>query len=85
MKTVRLVYYGNTGKKKVAVFKIMNDDTLELLSTKEYVSPVINSNNLNKTNINNIKIFNGVGDVFASITKLFGFKPCAPCDRRRKY
>ena len=27
----------------------------------------------------------GFGEVVASFTKLFGFKPCAPCNKRRKY
>ena len=88
MKTVRVVYYNLQNIKKIADFKILNDDKLELIKITDYVLPIKKSSDKNfiKHDLNN-KIVNkiGIGDLVASFTKLFGFKPCAPCDKRRKY
>jgi len=80
---VKLSYYNNKQEKKVATIKINNDDTLEIVKIEDpkIKQPVISENkNLNNKNKNY-----GIGEVIASITKLFGFKPCAPCNKRRKY
>jgi len=88
MSNVRVTYYGNKQNKKVAIFKVKEDDTLELLETTDYRNPVVSS----PAEITQTKIFNpttqtksGIGDLVASFTKLFGFKPCAPCNKRRRY
>jgi hypothetical protein len=85
MRTVRVTYYGNTRNKKVANFKVKEDDTLELLNTSDYKN--LNSSKKDHTpNVtNNILLKKGFGEVVASFTKLFGFKPCAPCNKRRQY
>ena len=90
MTNVRVTYYGNKQNKKVAIFKVKEDDSLELIETKNYVNPIVTSSS--KSSPVHNKIFNstkqikaGLGDVFASITKIFGFKPCTPCNKRRKY
>jgi hypothetical protein len=88
MNTVRVTYYGNKQNKKVAIFKVKENDTLELLETKDYVSPIVSPELLksnNRTPFENNKIKIGIGEVIASFTKLFGFKPCAPCNKRRRY
>jgi hypothetical protein len=49
------------------------------------VSIVSCKKSLENNNLNNRNKSYGIVEVVASITKLFGFKPCAPCDKRRKY
>lgn len=90
MSEVRVTYYGKDGNKKIAFFKINQNSILELTETKNYVSPVkidpsIQKQLKQKEIQNQIKPKMGFGEIVASVTKLFGFKPCAPCNRRRQY
>lgn len=90
MSEVRVTYYGKDGNKKIAFFKINQNSILELIETKNYVSPVkidssVKKELKQKEMQNQIKPKMGFGEIVASFTKLFGFKPCAPCDRRRQY
>lgn len=82
---IQITYYTNKQKKKIAKFLIKDDETLELLSTKDYEANLRQPKELKlpKAELPKTKI--GIGEVVASVTKLFGFKPCAPCNRRRKY
>ena len=45
--------------------------------------PQVNYIEHNKNKVNLSK--KGFGEVVASFTKLFGFKTCAPCNKRRPY
>lgn len=85
MSEVRVTYYGKKGNKKIAFFKINQDSILELVETKDYVSPIKGNPNAQKPIQTQIQPKMGFGEVIASFTKLFGFKPCAPCNRRRQY
>ena len=85
MRTVRVSYYGNSGNKKVANFKVKEDDTLELLNTADHKHSNISKKRYNPNNINVTHPKKGFGEIVASFTKLFGFKPCAPCNKRRQY
>jgi len=90
MSEVRVTYYGKDRNKRIAFFKINKDSVLELIETKDYVSPVkIDPSIQKKLNQEEMqkqpKPRMGFGEVVASFTKLFGFKPCAPCNKRRQY
>lgn len=85
MSEVRVTYYGKNGNKKIAFFKINQDSILELVETKDYVFPIKVNPNAQKPIQNQIQPKMGFGEVVASFTKLFGFKPCAPCNKRRQY
>lgn len=77
---VKLSYYNNKQVKKVATFRIHDDDSLEIIKIED---PKIKDPPKPIKDLPEKKY--GVGEVVASITKAFGFKPCAPCDKRRKY
>jgi|LakMenE18May11ns_1017448.scaffolds.fasta_scaffold9772445_4 hypothetical protein len=90
MSEVRVTYYGKSGNKKIAFFKINKESILELVETKDYVSPIKIDPDIQKKLKHEeiqkqIKPRIGFGEVVASFTKLFGFKPCAPCNKRRQY
>lgn len=80
-KQITIIYNGNFSHRKV-VCDIQPDDTLiikENIEIKNFkVEPITNK-------FSNVQTKPGVGDLFASITQLFGFKPCAPCNKRKKY
>lgn len=80
-KQITIIYNGNFSHRKI-ICEIQPDDTLiikENIEIKNFKAEPI------KNNFSNIKTKNGIGDVFASLTKMFGFKPCEPCNKRRKY
>jgi len=82
---IEFIYYNNQNKKKKAKFRIHNDDTLEILSLEDYKKHEIIEEPIPNKSASEIKVKYGLGEVVASFTKLFGFKPCAPCNKRRKY
>jgi len=90
MSNVRVVYYGNNQNKKIADFIVNKDDILELVSTVDYQIPCKSKELYDKVifetnNQKPISTKKGFGEVVASFTKLFGFKTCAPCNKRRQY
>lgn len=86
MRTVRVTYYGNNHNKKIANFKITENDILELIETADYKTPYVTKKEYDASQNPNMKpMKKGFGEVVASFTKLFGYKPCAPCNKRRKY
>ena len=86
MRNVRVTYYGHNHNKKVANFKILENDILELIETTDYKNKFVIKKEYDDSYKSNLKpIKKGFGEVVASFTKLFGFKPCAPCNKRRKY
>lgn len=86
MRTLKVTYYGNTNNKKIANFQIKENDILELIDTIDYKSPYTSEKAYIEHNKNKINISKkGFGEVVASFTKLFGFKTCAPCNKRRQY
>jgi hypothetical protein len=86
MRTIKVTYYGNTNNKKIANFQIKENDILELIDTVDYKSPYTSEKTYIEHNKNKVNISKkGFGEVVASFTKLFGFKTCAPCNKRRHY
>ena len=86
MRTLKVTYYGNTNNKKIANFQIKENDILELIDTIDYKSPYTSEKTYIEHNKNKVNISKkGFGEVVASFTKLFGFKTCAPCNKRRQY
>lgn len=84
-KEIIIIYNGKKSQRKI-ICEIQEDDTLII---KENVAihnfQVSKTNTFDKSKMINVPQKKGIGEVFASFTKLFGFKPCAPCDKRRKY
>ena len=86
MRTVRVTYYGHNHNKKVANFKILENDILELIETTDYKNKYVIKKEYDDSYKANLKpMKKGFGEVVASFTKLFGFKTCAPCNKRRQY
>lgn len=91
---ITVAYFNNKNEKRIAKFKIKDDDSLELIETDVYsktsklgyLHPIQTLKVPSLTENNVFLPFKyGLGEIVASITKLFGFKPCAPCNKRRKY
>jgi hypothetical protein len=88
---VQFAYYNNKNEKRIAKFRIKNDDSLELIKTEIYSknSSLGELHQPIEVKLPSTEVWiptkYGIGEVVASITKLFGFKPCAPCNKRRKY
>jgi hypothetical protein len=95
---INVSYITNKNKRKIAKFRIKDDESLEFIGSIEYGPntelgtltipgsyklPSLDLEHSIKQNLPEIRF--GIGEIIASITKLFGFKPCAPCNRRRKF
>lgn len=81
---IEFIYRNNKQIKKKARFKIKDNDTLEILSIEDFEQPKIIEKPI-YPKPSEFKTRHGVGEIVASFTKLFGFKPCAPCNKRRQY
>jgi hypothetical protein len=88
---VRFIFYTKNNQRREAEFNITEDDNLELISirtlndknSKEYNKYISSFND--KTEQLTVNTKKGFGELIASFTKLFGFKTCAPCNKRRQY
>jgi len=76
------IYNGRKGKRKL-VCQINEDDTLTIVKNTSISDFKIYPQNLNR--FEEVPMKKGFGELIASVTKFFGAKPCAPCDKRRKY
>jgi len=84
-KNITIIYNGKKSQRKI-ICEIQEDDTLIIKENKPiYNFEVSKTNTFNQSKLNLVSQKQGIGELFASFTKLFGFKPCAPCDKRRKY
>lgn len=82
---ITIIYNGRKSQRKI-ICEIQEDDTLIIKENVEIHNfQVSKTNNFNQSKLNLVPQKKGIGEIFASFTKLFGFKPCAPCDKRRKY
>jgi hypothetical protein len=76
------IYNGQKGRRKL-VCTLNEDDTLTIVRNSSISDFKVYPQNLSQLSESPSK--KGLGEIVASATKLFGAKPCAPCDRRRKY
>jgi hypothetical protein len=84
-KDITIIYNAKKSQRKI-ICELQEDDTIII---KENV-PIYNfepskTNTFNASRLINVPQKKGIGEVVASFTKLFGYKPCAPCNKRRRY
>ena len=84
-KDITIIYNAKKSQRKI-ICELQEDDTIII---KENI-PIYNFepskiNTFNTSRLINTPQKKGFGEVVASFTKLFGYKPCAPCNKRRKY
>jgi hypothetical protein len=84
-KEMVIIYNGKKTQRKM-ICEIQDDDTIIIKKNEPiYNFKTSKDNTFDTSKLIDVPQQKGIGEVFASFTKLFGFKPCAPCDKRRKY
>lgn len=84
-KELVIIYNGKKSQRKM-ICELQEDDSVVI---KENV-PIYNfktskNNTFDTSKLVDVPQKKGIGEIVASFTKLLGAKPCAPCDKRRRY